>query len=255
MRSASRAFFTSAQELALMYLSDAKKAVPETQIREEEKSHDGARRRQKELLIEMQIRYQARLPDSPKIVITGTREDFVEFAALIELADEKLIAVKPMPTSSPAPHDHFLQYIVIRSAPGAPVRISFCNKNQLLIEGEKSKLAILAAHVRLFGDEAHQTHREQIAYLPHHFYLDSDTLAVELEFSRDSLILSDKWAPILKLQPETGKGYQIGSVHLKNGKQFKGVIIIGTRIASVQDERKIPFTEAEIDKILIDHGK
>lgn len=253
---ASRTIFAAAQELALRYfMSDAKKAGPETQAGERAKSDAGARRRQKELLIEMQIRYTARSPEASDIVVTGTREDFAELATLIELADGKLIAVKPMPAGSPAPSDQFLQYIVIRSAPGRAVYIRHFNKSVLLIEGDKSKLAILAATVRVFGEEERETHRRHIAYFPHHFYLDPESHAMELEFYRDSLVLSDKWVPILKLQPETGTGYQIGSVYLKNGKHFKGVRIIEGRISSVRDERKIPFTEAEIDKILIDHGK
>jgi len=232
----------------------AKETGPATPAPETTKSDEGARTGQKELLIEMQIRYAAQSQNLPHIVVTGTREDFAELAALIELADGKIIAVKPRPADSAGPHVQFLRHIIIRPAPGRAVCISVSNENELLIEGDKSKLAILATNVRVFGGEEKEAHRQHIDYFPHHFYLAPESVAVELEFYRDSLVLSDKWAPILELQPETGTGYQIGSVYLKNGKQFKGVMIIGRRITSIDREHKIPFTEVEIDKILIDHG-
>jgi hypothetical protein len=69
------------------------------------------------------------------------------------------------------------------------------------------------------------------------------------------LTLSDKWAPILNSQPETGMSYQVASVSLKDGRRFDKVVIIGGYIASIGGNNDIPFTEVEIETILVIHGK
>ena len=49
------------------------------------------------------------------------------------------------------------------------------------------------------------------------------------------LVLSDKWAPELIAQGETGMGYQIASVVLKDGKRFNQVVIVGGIIGQIKD--------------------
>lgn len=44
------------------------------------------------------------------------------------------------------------------------------------------------------------------------------------------LALTDKWAPILTSQPETGMNYQIASVFLRDGRRFNDVTISGEYI-------------------------
>jgi hypothetical protein len=69
------------------------------------------------------------------------------------------------------------------------------------------------------------------------------------------LAQSDKWVPVLLSQPETGINYQIASVHLKDGRKFDHVVIVGGYITKVGESTVIPFSEPEIIKIDVDHGK
>jgi len=41
------------------------------------------------------------------------------------------------------------------------------------------------------------------------------------------LALDKKWAKVLISRPETGMGYQIVSVRLKDGRRFERVMIVG----------------------------
>jgi hypothetical protein len=69
------------------------------------------------------------------------------------------------------------------------------------------------------------------------------------------LALSDRWAPILISQPETGMNYQIASVLLKDGRQFDQVLITGGYITKVGESANVPFREEDIAKIVVNHGK
>jgi hypothetical protein len=69
------------------------------------------------------------------------------------------------------------------------------------------------------------------------------------------LTLSNKWAPILLSQPETGMGYQVATVTLRDGREFAPVTIVGGIVTSVGKSTSIPFSEAEIDRIVVDHVK
>ena len=65
------------------------------------------------------------------------------------------------------------------------------------------------------------------------------------------LPLSNKWAPYLTGQPETGMGYQLASVFLKDGRRFNDVAIVGGYITKIGDSAEIPFEETEIEKIIV----
>jgi hypothetical protein len=67
------------------------------------------------------------------------------------------------------------------------------------------------------------------------------------------LALSDKWAPALVSQPETGMGYQVATVTLKDGRRFPN--LVGGCITKIGDNPEIPFIESDIESIIIDHGK
>ncbi len=69
------------------------------------------------------------------------------------------------------------------------------------------------------------------------------------------LALSNKWAPVLLSQPETGMNYQIASIFLKSGQRFDHVRISGGFIVKICDNREIPFKEEEIANIVVNHGK
>jgi hypothetical protein len=68
------------------------------------------------------------------------------------------------------------------------------------------------------------------------------------------LRLSDKWAPILNAQPETGMGYQVASVSLKDGRQFNDVLIAGGIVNRVGDQTDVPFGDDDIQRIVVTHG-
>jgi hypothetical protein len=69
------------------------------------------------------------------------------------------------------------------------------------------------------------------------------------------LELSNKWAPVLLAQPETGMGYQMVSVYLHDGKRFDRVTVVGGTITEISGKKEIPFGEEEIADIKVTHGK
>jgi hypothetical protein len=69
------------------------------------------------------------------------------------------------------------------------------------------------------------------------------------------LALSDKWALTLLSQPESGLGYQIATVILKDGRKFSKAVIDGGYITKVGDDTRIPFADSDIESIVVDHGK
>lgn len=73
-----------------------------------------------------------------------------------------------------------------------------------------------------------------------------------VEFS--GLRLGDRWGPRLAGEPETGMGYQIVSILLRDGRRFDDVTIAGGVISNVGDGNAIPFAEHDIVQILVTHG-
>jgi hypothetical protein len=69
------------------------------------------------------------------------------------------------------------------------------------------------------------------------------------------LALSNKWAPLLTGQPETGMGFQIASVYLIDGQRFDRCLIAGGYITKIGESSEIPFKEEEIARIAVNHGK
>jgi len=65
------------------------------------------------------------------------------------------------------------------------------------------------------------------------------------------LELSPKWAPYLTSQPEAGMGFQVVTVHLKDGRIFERVVIVGGTIASIENDSHIPFTETDIHDLVV----
>jgi hypothetical protein len=68
------------------------------------------------------------------------------------------------------------------------------------------------------------------------------------------LRLSDRWGPRLAVAPETGMGYQVVSILLKDGRRFDNVTIVGGVISTVGCGDSIPFVEDEIVQIFVTHG-
>lgn len=69
------------------------------------------------------------------------------------------------------------------------------------------------------------------------------------------ITLSQKWAKELASKPETGMGYQIVSVVLKDGTRFDQVAVVEGRITEIRGRPDIPFAEDDIAKIILTHEK
>ena len=67
------------------------------------------------------------------------------------------------------------------------------------------------------------------------------------------LELSNKWAKALASQRETGMGYQVVTIRLKDGRQFAGVTVVGGVINRVEGAQSIPFAEDDIEHIVVTH--
>lgn len=69
------------------------------------------------------------------------------------------------------------------------------------------------------------------------------------------LRLSEKWASVLRDQPETGMGYCICTVHLRDGRHIDQVVIVGGIVTEVDGSENIAFTEDEIVDIRVTHER
>ena len=67
--------------------------------------------------------------------------------------------------------------------------------------------------------------------------------------------VSDKWADYLINQPETGMGYWVVSVTLKDGRSYDRVVINGGLVTQVYGEDKVPFDPDDIVDIKVTHDK
>ena len=84
------------------------------------------------------------------------------------------------------------------------------------------------------------------ALQPDRFQLLLDELMLEL---------SKKWINQIIPQGETGMGYHIATVRLKDGRSFKQVVIDSGFITQIRGLTDIPFTEEEIAEIVVTHDK
>lgn len=69
------------------------------------------------------------------------------------------------------------------------------------------------------------------------------------------LDLSAKWAAYLVAQPETGMGYQIATVVLRDGRTFEQTVITEGRITQIRGIEGIPFGKDQIAEIIVTHDK
>jgi predicted fused transcriptional regulator/phosphomethylpyrimidine kinase len=67
--------------------------------------------------------------------------------------------------------------------------------------------------------------------------------------------LSPKWVIELSSKPETGIGYQVISIVLKDGRRFDQVVVVEGRITQIRGREDIPFTEDQIARMLLTHEK
>jgi len=69
------------------------------------------------------------------------------------------------------------------------------------------------------------------------------------------ITLSQKWAKELASKPETGMGYQVVRVVLKDGNGFDQVAVVEGRITEIRGRTDIPFAENDIAEIILTHDK
>ncbi len=69
------------------------------------------------------------------------------------------------------------------------------------------------------------------------------------------LKLSDKWIDFLMSHKETGMGYHIVSVILRDGRRYDRVVVDGGYITQVKGYDDIPFSEEDIVDIIITHDR
>ena len=56
-------------------------------------------------------------------------------------------------------------------------------------------------------------------------------------------------------QPETGMGYQIVSVVLRDGTRYDQVVVDSGYITQIKGFKRIPFSEEDIQEIIVTHDK
>ena len=69
------------------------------------------------------------------------------------------------------------------------------------------------------------------------------------------IMLTGKWIAELASKPETGMGYQVVTVLLKDGRRFDQVAVVEGQITEIRGRRDIPFAEGEIAEIILTHDK
>ncbi|MCL4486771.1 MAG: hypothetical protein M1570_01405 [Chloroflexi bacterium] len=67
--------------------------------------------------------------------------------------------------------------------------------------------------------------------------------------------LPDKWAPFLATQPETGMGYWIVTVVLKDRREYRRVVVDSGYVTRVYGHDHIPFDPEDIVDIIVTHDK
>jgi hypothetical protein len=67
--------------------------------------------------------------------------------------------------------------------------------------------------------------------------------------------LSSKWIDHLIKQGETGMGYQIVSIILRDGTKYDQVVVDSGYITKIRGFEEIPFLEEDIEKIVVTHDK
>lgn len=70
------------------------------------------------------------------------------------------------------------------------------------------------------------------------------------------LYLNDYWKDILSKLPETGMGFQVGKIKLKDGRVYdRAVIIQCSVISEAGGSKEIEFNVNDIEKIELTHEK
>ena len=64
-----------------------------------------------------------------------------------------------------------------------------------------------------------------------------------------------RFAEFFKHQPETGMGYWVVTVVLKDGRRYDQAVVNSGCVTTVKNYRDVPFTEDQIDHFIVTHDK
>ena len=67
--------------------------------------------------------------------------------------------------------------------------------------------------------------------------------------------IPNEWADYLKRQEETGLGYQVVSVNLKDGRRFNQVIASEGCVIQVRGYSDVPFRQDEVASVQVNHRR
>ena len=67
--------------------------------------------------------------------------------------------------------------------------------------------------------------------------------------------LTTEWINQLTIKPETGMGYQIVSIVLRDGTRYDQVVVDAGYITQIKGFTVIPFSEEYIQEIIVTHNK
>lgn len=64
-------------------------------------------------------------------------------------------------------------------------------------------------------------------------------------------LLSEKWVPVILAQPETGMGYSVVTLILRDGSRVPHVTVVGGYVTKVGESTDIWFSEADVVDIIV----
>jgi hypothetical protein len=67
------------------------------------------------------------------------------------------------------------------------------------------------------------------------------------------LLLGKKWVGTLSREHETGMGYQVVTIFLRDGRRYEGVVVVDGTISKVAGSTLLPFVEEDIERIAVTH--
>jgi hypothetical protein len=67
--------------------------------------------------------------------------------------------------------------------------------------------------------------------------------------------LAERWLEYLRTMPETGTGYQVVDIKLKDGEEFKQAVVDSRYLTRIHGLDQIPFSESDIADIRVTHDK
>ena len=73
--------------------------------------------------------------------------------------------------------------------------------------------------------------------------------------NRPTLQLSARWHERLAAAPETGMGYHVVTVILRNGRRHDRVVVESGAISRIDGEVSIPFLKEDIADLIVTHDR